>query len=134
MRKSAVIAGGIYTQNPAAHLKKTVPRYFQRISSSKGDSRERVRPAHGVWRHREEGNRIRLELLDLGMPGMGGWECLKRLRTLDPSLPIVITTGHVGENLRKRAQQEGAAGLIAKPYRMESLILSVRQTLVACRI
>jgi CheY-like chemotaxis protein len=87
-----------------------------------------------LLRHREEGNRIRLVLLDLGMPGMGGWECLKRLRAIDPKLAIVITTGYAGENLRERARQEGAAGLITKPYEMESLAQSVRQALDSCQI
>jgi CheY-like chemotaxis protein len=90
-----------------------------------------------LLRHSEEGNRIRLVLLDLGMPGMGGWECLKRLRTIDPKLPIVITTGYVGDNLRERARQEGAVDLICKPYQMETLSLSMRQILdtsSSCRI
>jgi CheY-like chemotaxis protein len=82
-------------------------------------------------RYREEGDRIRLVVLDLGMPGVGGWECLKQLKSLNPQLPIVITTGYVGENLRERARQEGAAELIAKPYLMESLARSVRRLLDA---
>jgi CheY-like chemotaxis protein len=80
-------------------------------------------------RHREEENRINLVLLDLGMPGMGGWECLKRLRGLDPDLPVVITTGYVGENLRQRASQEGAVELICKPYQMEALSIRLREIL-----
>jgi len=82
-----------------------------------------------LLRHREEENRINLVLLDLGMPGMGGWECLKRLRGLDPDLPVVITTGYVGENLRQRASQEGAVELICKPYQMEALSIRLREIL-----
>lgn len=86
-----------------------------------------------LLRYKEERTQIRLVVLDLGMPGLGGWECLKRLRTFDPNLPVVITTGYVGENLRDRARQEGAAELIAKPYLMESLALSIREILDAKR-
>jgi CheY-like chemotaxis protein len=82
-----------------------------------------------LLRYQEEASRIRLVLLDLGMPGMGGWECLKRLRAFDPKLSVVITTGYAGENLRERAKDEGAAALMAKPYQMESLARSVRQIL-----
>jgi CheY-like chemotaxis protein len=82
-----------------------------------------------LTRYRQEGDQIRLVILDLGMPGLGGWECLKELKFLNPQLPVVITTGYVGENLRERARQEGAAELIAKPYLMESLARSVRQAL-----
>jgi two-component system, cell cycle sensor histidine kinase and response regulator CckA len=91
------------------------------ISAGDGES--------ALLRHREEGSRICLVLLDLDLPGMGGWKCLKRLRAMDSSLPVVIFTGYMGENLRERARQEGAAGLICKPYEMETLFLRVRQIL-----
>jgi signal transduction histidine kinase/DNA-binding response OmpR family regulator len=82
-----------------------------------------------LLRLREEENRIRLVLLDLGMLGMGGWECLKRMRAMDPKLPVVITTGYAGENLSERARQEGAIDLIRKPYQMDVLCLRLRQIL-----
>ncbi|MGO8697986.1 MAG: response regulator [Limisphaerales bacterium] len=82
-----------------------------------------------LLRYREEGDRIRLVVLDLGMPGLGGWECLKQLKSLRPQLPIVITTGYVGEDLRERVRQEGATELLTKPYPMESLTRRVRQIL-----
>jgi CheY-like chemotaxis protein len=91
------------------------------ISAGDGES--------ALLRHSEEGDRIRLVLLDLGMPGMGGWECLKRLHTINPGLPVLITTGYGFEDLLKRARQEGAAGLISKPYQMEELDRSVREIL-----
>lgn len=84
-----------------------------------------------LFRYRQAQNQIRLVVLDLGMPGLGGWGCLQQLKALNPQLPVVITTGYVGENLRERARQEGAATLIAKPYLMETLARSVRQSLDA---
>lgn len=35
-----------------------------------------------------------LVLLDLRMPGMGGMETLRRLREMQPELPVIILTGH----------------------------------------
>jgi len=77
----------------------------------------------------EEGNRICLVVMDLGMPGIGGWECLKRLRIINPGLPVLLTTGYGGEDLLERARQEGAFGLIAKPYRLETLFRYVQEIL-----
>ena len=91
------------------------------ITSGDGES--------ALVRQSEEGNRIRMVLLDLGMPGMGGWECLKRLRAINPKLPVLITTGYGGEDLPRRARQEGAVGVVSKPYQMEELCRSVREIL-----
>jgi CheY-like chemotaxis protein len=84
-----------------------------------------------LLRYGEHQDLVRLVLMDLGMPGMGGWECLKRLRAINPSLPVIITTGYGGEDLPDRAQQLGAARVVNKPYQMEELYRSVREILDA---
>lgn len=91
------------------------------ISAGDGES--------ALLRCSEEGNRIRLVLMDLGMPGMGGWECLKRLRTINPKLPVLLTTGYGGQGFPERARREGAIGLITKPYQLEEFLQTVREAL-----
>jgi PAS domain S-box-containing protein len=68
---------------------------------------------------------LELVVLDLGMAGMGGAACLSRLRARSPGLPVLIATGYPGmaEGL------EGAAGLVAKPFRGRELLARVRQAL-----
>ena len=82
-------------------------------------------------RYGENRTSIDMVLMDLGMPGMGGWECLKQLRTLDPGVRVMITTGYGGEDLPERARQAGASRLIGKPYQMEELYRNVREILDA---
>jgi CheY-like chemotaxis protein len=94
---------------------------YQTISVGDGES--------ALLRYGEAGNRIRLVVVDIGMPGMGGWECLKRLLAINPKLPVLLTTGYGGQDLPDRARQEGARGLIAKPYHLESLFRTVREIL-----
>jgi DNA-binding NtrC family response regulator len=77
----------------------------------------------------EKASRVQMVVLDLGMPGMGGWECLKKLRTINPKLPVLVSTGYGSEELPERARQEGAAGLINKPYQLDSLLRTVRKVL-----
>ena len=59
-----------------------------------------------------------LILLDLVMPGMGGLDFLRRLksegRTL--SIPTIIVTGLSGREARTSALQEGAADYLIKPF------------------
>jgi signal transduction histidine kinase/DNA-binding response OmpR family regulator len=91
------------------------------ISAGDGES--------ALLRCNEERNNIRLVIMDLGMPGMGGWNCLKQLHATHPKLPVLLTTGYGGQDIPAHAQQEGAAGLIAKPYQLETLFQTVRETL-----
>ncbi|KMY68846.1 hypothetical protein AAU61_04485 [Desulfocarbo indianensis] len=73
----------------------------------------------------ERGRAIGLVLLDMAMPGMGGGQCLARLRELAPELPVVLSTGFaIGQELRRLAQ-----GLLAKPFHREELLDMVRQTI-----
>lgn len=113
-----------------AHIRNLVRRALTMVGYtvlSAGDGES------ALLRHGEDENRIRLVLMDLGMPGMGGWECLRKLRALDPRLPVLITTGYGGEDLPERARQEGAVGLISKPYHMDALFRKVREILDASK-
>jgi signal transduction histidine kinase/CheY-like chemotaxis protein len=70
-----------------------------------------------------------LVLLDLNMPGMGGYRCLSELLKLNPALKVLIVSGHsafgqYGEDLTR-----GARGFLGKPYRMAELAARVREVL-----
>jgi len=58
-----------------------------------------------------------LVLLDIGLPGMDGWEVLKAIRS-DPDherLPVIVLTAHAGEDARQQASEAGAA-FLPKPF------------------
>jgi DNA-binding response OmpR family regulator len=54
-------------------------------------------------------------LLDLGLPGVDGFEVLTRLRAEVPWVPVVLLTGQDDPDARRRAHREGAAGFLTKP-------------------
>lgn len=64
---------------------------------------------------------IDLVILDLGMPGMGGMECLALLRKEFPGLNIVVSSGSSDQEPR-RAIESGAVAFLNKPYRMNDLL------------
>lgn len=62
-------------------------------------------------------------LLDIGLPGIDGWEVLRRLRH-DPGLstvPVLIVTAHAQPELAAKAEDRGADGFITKPFRPSDL-------------
>ncbi len=70
-----------------------------------------------------------LVILDLGMPGMGGWQCLARLREILPGLPVVVASGYAENGQRQRLWAEGAREFLPKPYRLVELLALVRRIL-----
>lgn len=82
---------------------------------------------------KKEQRRIALVILDLTMPRQSGWEVLRKLRQLDPSIRVIIASGHRSpDNLL--SQGDLAIDLIAKPYYPEKLALKVREVLDRKRV
>lgn len=64
---------------------------------------------------------------DVRMPGMDGIELFRRLRALDPDIPVVVISGHADVAMAVEAMSEGAYDFIAKPYSSNRLIETLRR-------
>jgi two-component system NtrC family sensor kinase len=64
-----------------------------------------------------------LILLDLTMPGIDGYETLRRLRACPKTeqLPVYVITAAAELDLEERVLLAGGTGLLRKPIRMETL-------------
>ncbi|GBE15364.1 response regulator MprA [bacterium BMS3Abin14] len=76
-----------------------------------------------------EDEAVDLILLDLIMPGMGGMDAIPLLRRTCPGARIIVmtafsTVGNAVESLKK-----GANDYIAKPFKIEELLTTVRKNL-----
>lgn len=65
-------------------------------------------------------------LMDLTMPGMGGLETTRRLRKLDPEVPIVMTSGHPEPPDTTRLVGGGPVSFLRKPFRSDALIRALQ--------
>jgi len=70
-----------------------------------------------------------LVLLDMRMPGMGGMECLNRLRQLYPQVPVVILTAVVERESVLEAINLGAQEYLFKPIDLETVTRIVQNQL-----
>ena len=68
-----------------------------------------------------EGMRPDVVLLDVIMPGMNGFQTLRKLRETEPDLPILICTGYSDRKAAESLVNEGADGFVNKPYDIETL-------------
>jgi PAS domain S-box-containing protein len=72
---------------------------------------------------------VSLILLDTTMPGMSGGEAAKYLRTVEPAVPILVTSGYDESDARAQFMPNRFAGFIRKPYRAEQLVGAVGRLL-----
>jgi len=64
---------------------------------------------------------------DVRMAGMSGIELLRELKSVVPTLPVIVITGHGDIPLAVEAMKAGAIDFIEKPFDDDTLLASVRR-------
>ena len=77
----------------------------------------------------EKVNEIDLVILDVVMPGLKSSQVLQRMKELDSSLPVIVSSGFDIEGPVRELLDMGAVKFIEKPYRVEDLIQAVEEVL-----
>lgn len=67
-----------------------------------------------------------LVVLDIGLPGMNGFDVLSEVRTLRPELPVLVLTAHDSANDTVAALEGGAADYMVKPFHFAELLARIR--------
>ncbi len=79
---------------------------------------------------REFGAPFDLILVDLDVRGgMGGKECVARLKAEFPSLKALLTTGYIDDELMETYRDHGFLGVIPKPFQLDRLVQSLGRLL-----
>jgi PAS domain S-box-containing protein len=77
---------------------------------------------------KRDSSRIVLVILDLSMPVIGGDECLSRLKSIKPDIPVLLSSGFSETEATLRFQSFGA-GYLQKPYTAKHLAKLVKAAL-----
>jgi PAS domain S-box-containing protein len=85
----------------------------------------------GIALFQSHPDEIDLVLLDLSMPGIGGKETFRRLKSLKPDLKIVLSSGYSQTEVTDDLSHLGLTGFIQKPYRYDKLNELIRKFLDA---
>ncbi|WP_207457314.1 response regulator transcription factor [Herbiconiux sp. SYSU D00978] len=84
-----------------------------------------VRTGDDALAHAQSGGHD-LVLLDVGLPGMDGFEVLRRVRQYDQALPVIMLTARTGLADTVAGLEGGANDYIPKPFRFDELLARVR--------
>lgn len=79
--------------------------------------------------YRERGAEICCVVLDLTMPRMNGEETFRKLREIDASARVILTSGYSREELSERLKVKGFKAFLEKPYTSQVLADTIDQTL-----
>lgn len=81
---------------------------------------------HVFEEHMDE---IRLVVLDMVMPRVGGLEAAKRMRQIRPELPVIFTTGYSADHEALTGVIETGGAVVEKPFDPKKLARRVRELL-----
>jgi two-component system KDP operon response regulator KdpE len=81
--------------------------------------------ARTILRH----NMADVLVLDLGLPGLDGFEIIKQLRDSGSALPIIVLSSRTDEAGKVRALDLGADDYVTKPFGMDELLARLRAAL-----
>jgi two-component system KDP operon response regulator KdpE len=74
-------------------------------------------------------NAIDVLVLDLGLPGVDGFDVIKQLRESGSAVPIIVLSSRSDEAGKVRALDLGADDYVTKPFGMDELLARLRAAL-----
>ncbi len=77
----------------------------------------------------EKHQSIDLVILDLGMPGMGGFKCMLEMKKSAPDSKIIIASGYSEVFQTEDMIKSGASGFIQKPFKLKAVLEKIREVL-----
>jgi two-component system invasion response regulator UvrY len=68
-------------------------------------------------------------LLDMKMPGIDGWEVIRRLKRSSATIKIIVLSAHTSGPLPIKVLQMGAMGYLSKESSSEDMIVAIRKVI-----
>ena len=85
----------------------------------------------GVERFRENAEQTLCALIDMTMPQMSGEATCQALQAIDPTVRLILMSGHAEEQLATELDHLKLAGILQKPFNLEQLRLLIARVVGA---
>jgi len=79
--------------------------------------------------YRKQNGVIDLVILDMIMPGMGGGETYDRMKEIDESVRVLLSSGYSINGQAKEIMDRVCMGFIQKPFSLNDLSIKIREAL-----
>lgn len=87
----------------------------------------------GIELYRSHKDEINLVVLDLSLPGISGEDTYKVLRTINPNVKIVVSSGYGDPYVKKLFKGVALVGTLQKPYTWGALVENMTKFLAMIR-
>jgi CheY-like chemotaxis protein len=84
--------------------------------------------------YKEKRNEIDMVILDMIMPEMDGVGTFNALKSIDPRVKVILSSGYSVDARSTQMMEQGCYGFIQKPYSMNALSQKVKEVLDTKRI
>jgi len=85
--------------------------------------------AEGLESYRQDPDRIKLVMLDVTMPRLGGEQTLREIRLLRPEAKVILSSGYPEDAAARQFAGMGLSGFIQKPFGMWEMVAKLRAAL-----
>lgn len=75
-----------------------------------------------------------LVITDVKMPGMSGLDLIKKIRSVNTTVPVIVITAFASAEDALRAVREGAYDYLSKPFQIDDLRIIIRNALEVQRL
>jgi signal transduction histidine kinase/CheY-like chemotaxis protein len=66
-------------------------------------------------------------ILDYNMPGLNGLECSEKIRSLNLTMPIILSSGSTSLNDEAGLKKKGVTSIVTKPYEFDTLLVTIKK-------
>jgi signal transduction histidine kinase/CheY-like chemotaxis protein len=70
---------------------------------------------------------VDLLIIDYNMPEMDGLECVKKIRTFNTKIPIILSTGSISLTDEVEFRDYGLNSVVPKPYEFETMLNTIKK-------
>ena len=67
-------------------------------------------------------DKIDVVLLDLGLPGIAGWDVLLKVKAENPNVNVIVASGYIEPEFKHKIYEAGVQDFIDKPYAPETVV------------
>ncbi len=129
-RKPATVAGRVLVMDDEPAIRKLSCHMLEKSGWKVGLARDGAEAIELYQVAKQEGNPFTAVILDLSVPnGMGGKECIRELKLLDPEVKAIVCSGYFNDPVMANYRDYGFCGVVPKPYGTQELVLALSEML-----